>query len=298
MIEIIAGPTGAGKSARALARAAQTNGVIINVDSRQIYNALPILSAQPDEEERMAAPHELYGVLHPNDICSAGRWREFAMPVISRLLAEGRTPIVTGGTGLYIKTLIEGISPIPHVPDDIRARAIQTQKEMGNPAFHAALAKRDPETAALYHPMHTARLIHAWEVLEASGKPLVHWQSLPKDRPPEDWMFDITLVLPDRETLTARCAQRFRAMMERGAMEELAAFDARISAGEINTASPTLKTIGINALRAYREGRISYEEAVALAVTETRQYAKRQTTWFKNQIAPRPGIRAIEITKG
>jgi tRNA dimethylallyltransferase len=269
------------------------NGAIINCDSRQIYDALPILSAQPTDDDKNAAPHHLYGTLHPNETCSAGSWRDMAVPLIEKILEDGQTPIITGGNGLYIKTLMEGMSPIPTVPDDIRKQAVEMQKELGNPAFHAALAKRDPETAAKYHPMHTARLVHAWEVLEATGKPLAYWQSLPKSAPPDDWQFHITLVMPERDALYARCDGRFLQMLEAGAEAELAAFDQKVEEGLIHRDSVVIKTVGAEALRAYRARRISKDDAVTLAQTETRQYAKRQTTWFKNQIKPAVNVSCI-----
>lgn len=294
-IHIIAGPTASGKSALAIERALATNGVIINCDSRQIYEDLPILTARPGEADMNAAPHALYGILHANDVISAGSWREMAIPVIERAQQTGRTPIITGGNGLYIKTLMEGMSPIPDVPADIRTAAVQAQKDMGNPAFHEALKLRDPETAALYHPMHTARLVHAWEVLEATGKPLAYWQSLPKSAPPEDWRFHITLVMPERSILYQRCNARFKQMVDMGAADELKAFDARVAAREIKADSIMIKTIGAPGLRAWMSGHMSEEDAITLAATETRQYAKRQITWFKNQIAPAPQIEKIEV---
>jgi len=292
-IHIIAGPTASGKSALAIWRAKDIGGEIINCDSRQIYNELPILSAQPSAEDKEQVPHHLYGTLSPDDTCSAGSWREMAVKLIEDLLEKDVTPIITGGNGLYIKTLMEGISPIPDVPPEIRLAAIQKQKELGNPAFHEELQKRDPETAALYHPMHTARLIHAWEILEATGKPLAHWQSIPKSAPPGDWLFDITIVQPPREELYTRCDKRFVQMIDQGAVEELAAFDKKVENGEISKDSVLIKTVGANGLRAWREGRISKEDAINLAQTETRQYAKRQTTWFKNQIKPQKNIAKI-----
>ena len=292
-IHIIAGPTAGGKSALAIARAKELGGEIINCDSRQIYTELPILSAQPSAEDKQIVPHHLYGTLHPDDTCSAGSWREMATPLIEDLLDKGITPIITGGNGLYIKILIEGISPIPDVPAEIRLAAVEKQKQLGNPAFHTELQKRDPDTAALYHPMHTARLIHAWEILETTGKPLAYWQSIPKIAPPEDWMFEITLVMPEREILFDRCNKRFEQMLEQGAAEELEAFDAKVERDEISKESVLIKTVGANGLRAWREGRISKEDAIILAQTETRQYAKRQTTWFNNQIKPAKNIAAI-----
>ena len=293
-VHIIAGPTAGGKSALAIKRALELDGEIVNCDSRQIYNELPILSAQPSASDKAQAPHHLYGTLSPNEICSAGRWREMVMPLIDDILERDKIPVITGGNGLYIKTLMEGISPIPEVAQDIREAAVAYQARIGNPAFHAELEKRDPQTAALYHPMHTARLIHAWEILEATGKPLAYWQSLPKSAPPEDWLFDVTIMMPERETLYARCDQRFVQMMDEGAPEELASFDKKVEEGEISKESVLIKTVGANGLRAWREGRISKEDAIILAQTETRQYAKRQTTWFNNQIKPQKNIAKIE----
>lgn len=292
-IHIIAGPTASGKSALAMERARALNGAVINCDSRQIYNDLPILTAQPSEEDKRQVPHYLYGTLHPNDICSAGSWREMVVPVIEKLLSENITPIITGGNGLYIKTLMEGISPIPEVPEEIRKAANEKQKTLGNPAFYEELKKRDPETAAQYHPNHTARIVHAWEILEATGKPLAYWQKQPKAAPPEDWQFDITLVMPERKTLYARCDARFEAMIDMGAVEELKAFDAKVVTGEIKQDAILVKTVGAHALRQWQQGEISKEEAITLAQTETRQYAKRQTTWFNNQIKPAANIKLI-----
>ncbi len=294
-IHIIAGPTASGKSALAIERAKALNGAVINCDSRQIYNDLPILTAQPSEEDKRVVPHYLYGTLHPNEVCSAGSWRAMVVPLIEKLLNENTVPIITGGNGLYIKTLMEGISPIPDVPDEIRKAANAKQKELGNPAFYEELNKRDPETAAQYHPNHTARIVHAWEILEATGKPLAHWQKQPKSAPPSDWQFDITLVMPEREKLYARCNARFEQMLEMGAVEELKAFDAKLEKGEIKNDAILVKTVGTDALRRWQKGEISREEAITLATTETRQYAKRQTTWFNNQIAPQKNIAKIEI---
>lgn len=294
-IHIIAGPTASGKSALAIERALALGGAVINVDSRQVYDALPILSAQPSQEDKGTVPHYLYGALHPNETCSAGRWREMAEPLIAKLLEDGIAPIVTGGTGLYIRALTEGLSPIPRIPDDIREAANRAQEEMGNPAFYDALKARDPETAALYHPMHTARLVHAWEMLEATGKGLAYWQSLPRLAPPEDWHFDITIVMPERAVLHDRCNRRFVQMLDQGAMEEVNDFAARAARGEIAPDSIVHKTIGLPALRGLRDGTLSKEDAIASAQAETRQYAKRQSTWFNNQIRPQDNILNITV---
>ena len=292
-IHIIAGPTAGGKSALAITRAQDLNGVVINADSRQIYNALSLLTAQPSPDDFKTVPHVLYNHLHPNDACSAGLWCVLAREEIERCFANDQTPIITGGNGLYIKALIEGLSPIPAVPDEIRQAAVEKQAAMGNPAFYEELKRIDPLTASLYHPMHTARLVHAYEVFIATGKPLAQWQAIPKKGPPDDWRFYITLVMPPREVLYNRCNMRFEQMMEMGAEEELMAFDARVATGEISTDSILIKTIGAAALRDLRDGTISRAEAITLAQTETRQYAKRQVTWFTNQTKERRNIISI-----
>lgn len=294
-IHIVAGPTAGGKSAHAVDMAQSLGGIIVNCDSRQIYEGLPILTAQPPQEDLDIARHELYGVLHPNDPCSAGSWVKIVTPLIEKIFDIGSVPIITGGNGLYLKALIEGLSPIPEVPDDIREAAVKKQEELGNPAFHAELARRDPETAALYHPMHTARLVHAWEILEATGKPLAQWQKIPKIAPPSDWQFDVTLIMPERETLYTRINNRFLAMIRGGAVEELEAFDKRLESGEIKPDAILTKTLGAGPLRGWREGRISKEDAINLGQTESRQYAKRQVTWFNNQMKPRDNIRHIKV---
>ena len=197
VIHVIGGPTASGKSAHALDLAAKHDGVIINADSMQVYDGLHILTAQPTEEDQAQVPHKLYGTLHPNESCSAGNWREMVEPLIHETLNNGKTPIIVGGSGLYIKALVDGLSPMPDIPQDIRDAAGEKQKELGNPAFHEALKERDPVMAARLDPFNTARLIRAWEVLEATGQSLAEWQEMPRLSPPEDWEFHVTLVMPE-----------------------------------------------------------------------------------------------------
>ncbi|MCB1590962.1 MAG: tRNA (adenosine(37)-N6)-dimethylallyltransferase MiaA [Alphaproteobacteria bacterium] len=283
-ILIIAGPTAGGKSARAIEAAHERNGVIINCDSMQVYDALPLLTAQPPKEDLEQAPHRLYSALHPNDPCSAGTWRQMVDPVISEVLAQGKTPIIVGGSGLYIKALTEGLSPIPDVPDEIRREAVALQEKLGNPSFHAELAKRDPVMAARFHPFHTARLVRAWEVLEATGKSLSEWQKEDRLAPPDEWNFEIEIIIPERSTLHRRCNDRFLWMMENGAPEEAEAFSKRVDSGEINTGIPVLKALGYKQLLGYINGDLTREQAIEQAQAKTRQYAKQQVTWFRHQL--------------
>ena len=283
-ITIVAGPTASGKSARALDIARQHNGVIINCDSMQIFDALPLLAAQPSPADIQAASHKLYGALHPNEPCSAGIWRRMAMPIIEAALDAGQMPIICGGTGFYIKALTEGLSPIPETPDDIRVRAMTEMDAVGCPAFYADLAQRDPLVGGVFHPNHSARILRAWEVFEHTGRSLLDWQREPLIGPPSDWHFDVIKILPPRDELYARCDQRFDLMLEQGALDEVAAFKARCDAGEINDSALIKKALGFAPLCAYLNGERSLSEATAQAKQDTRNYAKRQMTWLRNQL--------------
>ncbi len=283
-IHIVAGPTASGKSARALALARETNGVVINCDSMQIYGALPVLTAQPGENDNAVVPHRLYGVLGPGEICSAGFWQGRARTEIEKALRDAHTPIICGGTGLYIKALMEGLSPIPETPEEIRARAIERQEEIGTAALHEELKIRDPESAARFHPEHTARIIRAWEVFEATGKKLSSWQKESKNAPPENWHFEIHKIMPGREELYRRCDERFLKMLEDGALDEVRDFSWKIENGDIPENTPLAKALGFQPLRDFIKGKITREQAIVLAQAQTRQYAKRQVTWFKNQL--------------
>lgn len=283
-IHIVAGPTAGGKSAFALSLAKKLNGVVINCDSMQIYDDLPVLTAQPSENDKREAPHVLYGILQPAEPCSAGIWQALASREIGTAIANGQTPIICGGNGMYIKVLLEGLSPIPETPPEIRERANARQEQIGTATLHDELKKRDPESAARFHPEHTARIVRAWEVFEATGKKLSDWQKESKNAPPENWSFEIHKIMPEREELYRRCDMRFNQMLDNGALEEVEDFSARLDSGEI-PANPLLaKALGFAHLRAFLAGKISREQAINLSQTETRQYAKRQVTWFKNQL--------------
>lgn len=283
-VHIVAGPTAGGKSAFALGLAKKLNGVVINCDSMQIYDGLHILTAQPAEADKREAPHVLYGILQPAEPCSAGIWLAMAIREIETAIANNQTPIICGGNGLYIKTLMEGLSPIPETPPEIRERANARQEEIGTAAMHEELKARDPESAARFHPEHTARIVRAWEVFEATGKKLSDWQKESKNAPPENWVFEIHKIMPEREELYRRCDMRFIQMLDNGALEEVKNFAARIDSGQIPKTALLAKALGFTPLRDYLNGKISREQAINLGQTETRQYAKRQVTWFKNQL--------------
>ena len=297
-VKIIAGPTASGKTAHAIDIGLKEDGVVINADSMQIYDALPMLSAQPDEEERAQIAHYLYAALPPQDKCSAARWRALALAEIDKAHAAGKLPLIVGGTGFYIKALIDGLSPIPDVPDDIRTAAEALQRELGNPGFHAALAEKDPEMAERLHPNDTQRLVRAWEVFAATGKSLAYWQAQPPADMPEDLLFDIMLVMPEKAVLDERCHRRFDRMIAQGVMDEVRELDGLISDGTVPEDAAITNALGFHPLRAYLKEQLSLEEAIERSKIETCQYAKRQGTWFRNQIRPNAGhdrVANIEI---
>lgn len=279
-VTIIAGPTASGKSALALELAVRCDGVVINADSMQVYCGLQRLTDQPDEAARNRAPHRLYGILDPADVCSAGRWRDMALKEIEAALDAGSTPIVVGGTGLYIKALTEGIAPVPEIPKLVRHAVRERHAALGNSAFHAELAVRDPDGAAVIRVSDTQRMIRAAEVLEATGRPLAAWQAETPVVPPAHLAFRIILLMPPRPELYAAIDARVTHMVEAGALEEAAALAERGLPPDL----PGMKALGVADLAAAVHGEIPLEAALDRLKTATRNYAKRQITWFQGQM--------------
>lgn len=280
VIFVIAGPTASGKSALALDIARAFDGTVINADSMQVYRDLAVLTARPGPEECRSAPHLLYGVLGAEERCSAARWRAMAMEAIDAVRAEGRVPVVAGGTGLYLKALIDGLSPMPDIPDAVRA-AVRTRLEAeGAAALHAQLAVADADAAARIRPTDSQRIARALEVVEAKGRPLSQWQAAAPVGPPAQLAFRVIALLPPREALYAACDRRFGQMLERGTVDEVSALLAR----GLDPTLPAMKALGVPDLGRYLRGELSLEEAAAQARTVTRRYAKRQLTWLRHQI--------------
>jgi tRNA dimethylallyltransferase len=276
---IVAGPTASGKSGLALALAEAFDGVVINADSMQVYRELAILTARPRPEAEMLAPHRLYGVLSAREPCSAGRWRQLAIDEIAAARAEGKLPIVTGGTGLYLKALAEGIVALPEIPADVRAGARELFEKLGPIGFRAALAARDAPSAQRLGPRDRQRLIRAWEVLEATGRPLVDWQKATSEARSTHLRFSAVLLDPPREALYGAIERRLDRMIREGAIAELST----LLAMRLDPCLPALKAVGVAELAAYLEGRVSFDDALALAKQSTRRLAKHQTTWFRHQ---------------
>lgn len=275
----VAGPTASGKSALALGLARAFDGVVINADSMQVYRELRVVTARPTAEEETLAPHRLYGVLPGAEVCSAGRWAEMAAAEVRTAWAAGKVPILCGGTGLYIHALTVGLSPIPAIPDAVRAAARADMAALGNAAFHARLAAADPVMGARLNVGDTQRTSRAWEVLRATGRSLADWQGDPPVRLIEPSVFTV-LLEPPREVLYARCDARFAAMMEAGALDEVRALDAL----DLPPGAPVMKALGVPELRAYLHGDASLDGAVTKAQQTTRNFAKRQGTWFRGQL--------------
>ena len=277
---VIAGPTASGKSGLALALAERLGGVVVNADALQVYEDLRILTARPSAEDERRVPHRLYGVLPAAQRCSAGEWLRLVEPQISAALADGVPPIVVGGTGLYIDALINGLAPIPEVDPAFRTAAAALFEELGPERFHQALAVRDPATAARFPPQDRQRMTRAWEVVEATGRPLSQWQ---REEPAKQKLsFTSVLLLPPRQRLYETCDARFISMVRGGAIDEVAA----LRQAGMDDGTPVSKAVGVRELGAFLRGMTSLDQAVANAQTATRHLAKRQMTWFRHRFHP------------
>jgi tRNA dimethylallyltransferase len=285
---LIAGTTASGKSHAALELALRIGGVIVNADSMQVYREARILTARPTDEVTSKAPHLLYGHVPARDGYSTGRFQSDALRVLSDVQAAGRVPIFVGGTGLYFTALTEGLADMPAIPASVRAAARARLREIGNVAFHAALAERDPQGAASLNPGDSQRLLRAFEMFEASGKPLSFWQKN-AGKPVLDGLRLAKFVLEiPRPLLRERIDARFRAMLTEGAMREALALE------DLDPALPAAKIIGRRELLALHRGVLTKDGAIERAVIATRQYAKRQGTWFRNRLAGWPRIDASD----
>lgn len=277
-LALIAGPTASGKTALALRLAQSRPVTIINADSAQVYGALPILSAQPSAEEMASAPHRLFGYLDGREACSAARWAQDAKVAIETAWQEGRLPLLVGGTGLYLRTLLDGIAPIPEVDPKVRSavRALPTSEA------YRALAEIDAASAAALSPNDDSRIKRALEVVRSTGTGIVEWRKLREGGIGD--MVDLSplLLLPPRDWLHIRCDLRFGQMLEHGAVEEVEALMAR----NLPDDAPVMRAIGVPEIAAMLRGAISRDEALARGQAATRQYAKRQYTWFRNQPPP------------
>lgn len=284
---LIAGPTASGKSALALALAERFSGTVINADSMQVYRDFRVLTARPTKEEEAHVPHLLYGHVDAAENYSVGRWTVDAARALAEAEAEKRLPIFVGGTGLYFKSLLQGLSDMPPVPAEVRARVRAEAKDVSAPVLHARLAERDLRLAELLRPTDRQRVIRALEIFEATGRSLGEWQQSP-GKP----LIDASDTLPvflgvERAELRARIDARFDEMLSSGALDEVRTLSAR----KLDPALSALKAHGAPALSRYFLGEISLEEASTSGKTDTRKYAKRQETWFRHQMKDWPWVK-------
>lgn len=277
---LIAGPTASGKSGLALALAERLGGAVINADSMQVYRELSILTARPTPGDEARAPHALYGFVSGAEAYSAGRYAADAAAAIAAARAEGRAPIVVGGTGLYFKALLEGLSPVPTADPEVRAFWRAEAARRPSPELHALLAGRDPEMAARLMPTDPQRIVRALEVLESTGRSLAAWQREPGRPVLAEAETVRLLLLPDRQVQGAGIDARFDAMLAAGALEEVRALIGRGFCAGL----PITRALGVAPLAAHLRGSLALEEAAAVAKAETRRYAKRQLTWLTRKM--------------
>ena len=280
-VVLIAGPTASGKSALAIKLAQQFNGVVVNADSMQIYDGLRIITARPSIEEEQMCEHRMFGTVSPHEAYSVAQWLEDAGGQLKEILASGRKVIFVGGTGLYFSTMVDGLSPMPPIDVDIRKKWREIY-DAGGADLHGELLKRDPDMAAKLKPLDRQRITRALEVYDSTGKSLAEWQ----DKTAHEALLGAIptkkmLILPERPLLHDRINARFHAMIENGAVEEVQALLEMKVAENL----PVMKAIGVPQLSAYLRDEISLNEAIQLAQAASRQYAKRQYTWFRNQFS-------------
>ena len=272
---VIAGPTASGKSALALALAQQIDGVIVNADSAQVYRDLRVLSASPANEELSAAEHRLYGVQDGALPCSAAEWAAMAQREIADIHSKSRTPVLVGGTGLYLRTLLDGIAPVPPIDPDVRARVRGAPVEENR----AELEKLDPAAAKRLNRGDTTRINRALEVVLSSGRTLAEWQHERDGGIGGQVDLRPLILLPPRKWLYARCDERFAHMIDKGAVSEVEALLAR----GLDPNLPVMRAIGVREIADYLLGKSSLDEAIRAGQQATRRYAKRQYTWFAHQ---------------
>lgn len=277
---LITGPTASGKSAFAMEMAKRHDGVVINADSMQVYDTLHVLTARPFEQEMQGIPHHLYGHVPASQLYSTGEWFRDAVKLLQAVRGEGRIPVFVGGTGLYFKALTGGLSDMPSVPIAIRGDVRKRLQEEGAEALHAVLSQRDPETAETLRPGDGQRIARALEIFEATGQSIRVFQAQQGLVAIDPEKALKVVVLPERDGLRQRIDRRFAQMLDGGAVEEVEA----LLSLDLTAEMPAMKAIGVPQIAAMLAGTMTRAEVIETASAATRQYAKRQMTWFRNQL--------------
>ena len=281
-VVLIAGPTASGKTRLAIEIAIANDGVIVNADSMQVYADLRIITARPDEDEEAQAQHFLFGHVDAADLYSVARWLSDVNQLRQNAELNGRKLIFVGGTGLYFNSLLGGLSPVPEIRPDVRDKWRLASAEVSAQDLYLQLQEKDPEIAKQLEISDRQRVVRALEVVESTGKSLLHWQA-EKGTPVfnSDVTYKKILKVPDRAILHKRINRRFDQMIEEGAMAEVEQLLAR----NLDPSLPAMKAIGVPQLAAIVSGELGEHEAIEKAKAASRQYAKRQSTWFRNSFA-------------
>jgi len=277
---LITGPTASGKSALAVELARAHGGVVINADSMQVYDTLRVLTARPSQADMEGIPHHLYGHVPAAQAYSTGVWLREAAVLVERLRDEGRMPVFVGGTGLYFKALTGGLSDMPGIPLEIRNRLRARLLAEGAEALHRELADRDGAVAETLNPQDGQRIVRALEVIEATGQSIAAFQGKTGPVVIDPERARKIVVLPDRALLHERINSRFEKMLAMGAADEVQA----LLALELSSEMPVMKAIGVSQIAAMLRGEMTREDVLETGAAATRQYAKRQMTWFRNQM--------------
>jgi tRNA dimethylallyltransferase len=277
---LIAGPTASGKSALAMRFGLERSALIVNADSMQVYKELRILTARPAAVDEAITPHRLYGFRPADEPYSVAAWLADVAPLVAAAREGGPELVIVGGTGLYFKALLEGLSPVPEIPEDVRERWRAAAAAMGSAALHAVLAGKDPVIAARIAPSDPQRIVRALEVLEATGRSLLDWQTVPGEPllAPEE--AELIFVSPPREVLYARCDARLEQMVAAGALDEVRG----LAALRLPPSLPAMRALGVRPFLSYINQMLDWQAALRAAKTETRRYAKRQVTWARSNM--------------
>ncbi|MBA9030258.1 tRNA dimethylallyltransferase [Rhizobium leguminosarum] len=277
---LITGPTASGKSALAVELAKRHDGVVVNADSMQVYDTLRVLTARPSEEEMQGVPHHLYGHVPAGAAYSTGGWLRDVSALLPTLRAAGRLPVFVGGTGLYFKALTGGLSDMPEIPEALRKALRSRLLEEGTDGLYAELAVADPAMAASLNRQDGQRIVRALEVMKATGRSIADFQGQSGPVIIDAAQARKIVVLPDRVVLHQRINGRFEKMLQQGAEDEVRA----LLALDLPAEAPVMKAIGVSQITAMVRGEMTRDEVLEKGAAATRQYAKRQMTWFRNQM--------------
>lgn len=278
-IIVIAGPTGSGKSGLALNLAQELNGVVINADSMQVYKEIPIIAASPSIEDTKLIPHKLYGIYDASIRGNVVDWLTLCKEEITKAQQQNQTPIIVGGTGMYIEALIKGVTPIPETPQEIRQHVETLLQTEGLNTLYTKLQEIDPPTAKKLSPNDTTRIRRALEIWYHTDKTPSYWHAVPLITNYKKENFTQIYINPPRNILDERCRLRFDAMINLGALDEVK----QLLKLNLPDSLPAMRALGVQELKNYLNGKTSLEEAIELAKLHTRQYAKRQSTWFNHR---------------